>query len=204
LRPPGTAAGKGDRIADEKRARRRAELADSTLGRGCLSACERLFDWSNDRSDARGLAAAAETLIVAVQHELTQRESPLEPSVGIELGYVRAWAVFALCDVSTASQAKRTELRLTDGAPLTICTGFTHLASAPFLGTIVEVPAIVHGEARVLHVPAFGCFAIFPDTTRTSAKPWKHWCDRCEPSRSKVTRKTVRAHRRVVSAINAA
>jgi hypothetical protein len=36
-------------------------------------------------------------VIVAVQRELLDRESPLEVSIGFELGYARAWAIFALC-----------------------------------------------------------------------------------------------------------
>jgi hypothetical protein len=204
--------GRDDEVALEKRAQRRAALADTILGRRCLPACERLFDWSNDLfSDTWGLAAAAEEVITAAQQELLGRESPLEPGVGFELGYARASAVFALCEVSTQSVAKSTELRLTDDAPLTICTGFTRLTIkrvieegeelryAPFLGSMVKVPVIHRNEPRDLYVPAFGCFAIFLDTTQKSRKAWRHWCDDCKASTSQRPRQVERAHRRVVA-----
>jgi hypothetical protein len=172
-----------------------------------LPAVEFLFDWSVDRPESTDpsyngeLAIAAETVILAVQRELLERDSPLEPEVGFELGYARAWAIEALKDVSSAGAAKKTELRLTNGAPLTICTGFTQLGAAPFLGSIVDVPVIHRGEARVLRIPAPGCFAIFPDTTQTSRKAWRHWCDDCRPRMSQRPRKIARAHRRIVSGL---
>jgi len=200
LRPSETDTGKGDHIR-ANRARRREALNHSILGRRCLPAAQRLFDWSNNRSEHRDIAAAAETVILAVQQELLERDSPLDVEVAFELGYARAWAVFALCDVATKSEAKRTELRLTGGAPLTICTGFTHLEAAPFLGSMVDVPVIYRGESRVLRVPAFGCFAVFSDTTQTSRWPWRHWCDDCEPRNSQRPRKIARAHKRVVTGL---
>jgi hypothetical protein len=200
MRHSGASNSKGDQNELEvaKRVRRRESLSETILGKRCLPEVQRLFDWSNDPSDTRGITAAAEIVLTAIQNELRAADT-LEHVAGFELAYAKAWAILALVDSLGVGKAKAVELRLTDGAPLAICTGRTwrkigRYDPPPFLGRIVEGELIREGLTVSFQVPAFGCFKVFPDATRTSAHPWKHWCPECAPTRSKRPRQVRRAH----------
>jgi hypothetical protein len=200
----------GIRKSDQDRqARRRAALATDhkILGGQCLGALERLFDYSlqlreNGRIEIEDLATAAEMVLSCVQRELLGRASPLEIEVAFELAYARAWAIHALVYVHGPRAAKEIELRLTDGAPLTICTGRTwqrypyRERAAPFLGKVVSGRL---ADGREFRIPAYGCFAIFADTTQTTRWAWAHWCPDCKPNTGRRwPRARARAHKRAL------
>jgi hypothetical protein len=151
-----------------------------------------------------GLHDDAGLVIFHVQQELLQRSSPLSRDVGFELAYSRAWALKALAYGPGPKGAKLRELELTDGAPLTICTGqnaesrIERDIGAPFLGSVVKARVWYEGILHFLPVPAYGCFAIFPDATQTRGHLWKHWCRQCDPSRSQRPRSALRAHERLI------
>ena len=49
-----------------------------------------------------------------------------------------------------------------------------------------------------LHVPALGCHAIIPESTRFGGKMWLCWCEGCKPNRGAKARAQARAHKRMV------
>ena len=149
---------KGDRSPDH----RREALADTILGRRCLSAVQHLFDWSTGVVATPQLDLSAE-LCAVIQDELRSRESPLDVEAGFELAYARRWTVLALVDsAGGVKRAKELELELTDGAPLAVCTGITwrkglQYDPPPFLGTISKG---VTSNGEVVRIPGFGCFGV--------------------------------------------
>ena len=135
---------------------------------------------SYDRSKTNGLAAAAKATIVVVQEELEKLlllgRDPLEHAVAFELGYAKAWVICALRQVCTDSEAKRIELGLTGGAPLTICTGMTSYRAneaayliTPFLGRVVNVSVIHRGKAR----PGSAGVRLLPHHSRHDPDQWE-------------------------------
>jgi len=135
-----------------------------------------------------GLTNAAETVLQLVQDELRHRESPLDPDAGHELGGAKAWALLVLIEDRGVSKAKKLELQIAEGRPLTICTGRTWKADEklaegyerrgerpwlwtppPLLFRVAKTQAIHRGRAVTVQVPAFGCFRIIEDSPRTNA-----------------------------------
>jgi hypothetical protein len=200
--------GKGAQQVVEARARRRAALATTMpiLGAHCPKALERIFDYSIKRLPVGGLRAAAEELLFHEQREKRERESPLDFAAAFELANAQVWAIDALIQSGiTERQAKETELRLTDGVPLAICIGRTLLPRWQQEGKhrlrINDTPPRLGKlSGGTVTLPVYGCRTIFPDTTQTMKKMWRHWCDDCKESNSHPQRTAKRAQIR--SAMN--
>ena len=183
------------KIDAEKAARRREGLRDSPLAPACLPALEVLCDYSDNlggwvkREIPTGeLVPAAKMVLRAVQNDLLQRRDRPPSAENIQFAYARHWALHALTDRMRVSEAKRVDLDVTDGRPLAVCTGadlrgWSYQASRPpiLLGTPVDLKV---GNGKVT-TPAFGCFVIFDDSVRTSAKPWSFSCPACRARRTR-------------------
>ena len=187
----------------EKWARQRASLEGTHVGRKCLWAAQALFDYSNGIPVAPDvLTDAAKTVLAAVQEELLRRREFPGSIDNVELAHARQWALAALRYRRSASDAKRLELAVIGPEPLTVCTGATlpknkrnqqldrprtYNSRPPFLlGVLTKVDL---GD-RLVQVPTSGCLCIFPDTTQTSRRPWRYWCDVCERRRSRLEEQT--------------
>jgi hypothetical protein len=187
LNVPESRSGKSDRRVwlVERDAKVRAGLADTILGSRCLNACQRLFDYSVDLRDdpvphVQGLREASEEVILWTQRELAAllSDEPLPPAVAFQL---HTWQWLARrahleqhgrqCDVKTY------EVAVTDGAPLAICMGTNISLDVSSYRRV----AASRGKTNVV-TAAFGCFRVFPDTTQTSRRMWRPWCDRCTPN----------------------
>jgi len=186
-----------------KGARRRAALPDSQpiLSARCPDAQARLFDFSielarHDPSTQVGLQDAAETLLSVVQDELRSR-SPLELRAALELAGARLWAIHAFFVLTGShSQAKRFETELAAGEPLAVCIG-----TGPFWAPVAgfrKLQTVRSAHWGELHIPARGCLAVIPESTRLGGVMWRYWCDDCAPKRGQKTRSQARRHRTMV------
>ena len=141
--------------------------------------------------------AASKTILRAVQEELLQRpglppSDEVDQSAHMELAHRRHWALHAVIDkCGKPSMVKRLDLDVTEGAPLTVCTGATlpkgtyQSAWPPFLaGVVIEVDT----QRGIARLPVPGCLRIFPDTTQTSRKPWRYWCPDCRSRQTALKR----------------
>jgi hypothetical protein len=197
--------GKVTNLLAEKHARRREWVrAQPILGARCPGAQVRIFDFSTELHGGGftrdGLQSASETTLECVQDEYRGRRSHLDDSAFFELHHARLWAIHALSLLTGShAHAKRFELKITDDHPLTVCggTGPWFPAVSPGLRKLQPVQTF-WGE--VLHVPALGCHAIIPESTRLGGVMWRYWCDDCSPSKGQKSRSQVRAHRRRVEA----
>ncbi len=182
--------------------RLRAAIAtdQSILGALCPEAQRRLLDFSFDREQTDGVVEAAEEILTNVQHELSSRRPRLEHAAAFELVSARQWAIYALSLITTThAHAKKHELAVTEGSPLTACFGFS-----PFLPPIrgralQEVQTHRYG---VLRIPAYGCFAVIPESTRLGGRMWRQWCTDCAPNSRDAALRQARSHRRMVDSLS--
>jgi hypothetical protein len=197
-----------DGSPEAKDARRRATLSETCriLAARCPDAQVRLFDFSIELRDGKspftwdGLHEAAETLIACVQDELSSRRSPLDLRDACELVHSRLWAIHALALLTGShAHAKRFEVGVASGRPLTVCYG-----SGPLLPPVAGFQRLqavdIHllGKVKV-QIPRRGCLAIIPESTRVGGVMWRYWCSDCAPSRGAKARSQARAHRRMAN-----
>ena len=188
-------------------ARRRAKLSETSpiLCARCPDAQLRLFDFSIEVANGApvtddGLRDAAEATLYAVQDELRARSSPLDLSVVSDLAFGRLWAIYALLfHTGSHSHAKRFELEITDGAPLAICLG-TGPWFPPVAGFRRTLRVRTHWKD--VWVPACGCNAIMPESTRLGGVMWRYWCHSCAPNTGAKGRAQARRHKRLVDEIH--
>lgn len=147
-----------------------------------------------------GLADAAEVTLAAVQDELRTQSSPLEISVASELAFSRLWSIHALLvHTGSHSRAKRYEQQVTDGAPLAICLG-----TGPWFPPVsgFRKAQQVSTYWGVVSIPALGCHAIIPESTRLGGVMWRYWWDDCATSRGAKARAQARRHKQLVEEIH--
>ncbi len=116
---------------------------------------------------------ACEAVIRAVQQELAALEpGPIEHALAFELVTAEQWALHALLDSKSPSEAKREHIRLSEGRPLAICRGsdYGHVVTTA-LGS-----AVAHAQ---------GCLRIFEAPTRTNGRVWSYFCPECRPRNGK-------------------
>ncbi len=197
--------GKVTKLSPRDRIRRAALAREQPiLGARCPKAQARLFDFSvqvrivGDPFDEAGLQDAAEEVLACVQAELRANASPLEAAAAFELTHSRRWAVYALsCLTGSHAHAKRHELSITNGSPLTVCIG-TSAFAPPILGANKLQTVNTHlGDVRI---PVCGCFAIVPESTTLGGR-WRLWCDACAPNVGKRDRAQLTRHAAAVRSL---
>ena len=166
----------------------------------------RLFDFSIELVDRapvthEGLQEASEATLGAVQDELRVRTSPLELAVASELAFARLWAIHALLGLTGShSHAKRFELEVTSGRPLAVCVG-----KSPWFPPVAGFRKLqtVRSYWGDVFVPALGCHAVIPESTRLGGVMWRYWCDDCAPNRGAKARAQGRRHKKLFDEIHA-
>jgi hypothetical protein len=142
-----------------------------------------------------GVLEAAEELLDACQRDLASFPSPVEPGIARELARDRFWAISALIYYLGDKGAKETQLRVTNGAPLAICTGDAYRVGARRLRSVQTTQGRFDFSVK-------GCRSIFPDVIRTDGgKMWPGSCPGCRSSHKKPARDQGRALRRRLDAI---
>lgn len=121
--------------------------------------------------DRLGMSAACEAVISYVQAALAKlAPGPLPPHVATELVVPELWALHALIDWKGKAAAKREQVRLASGAPLSVCRGG---------GKDLVVETLLGPRT----VQAAGCLRIFELPMRSSGgKMWASLCPDCRPS----------------------
>jgi hypothetical protein len=145
--------------------------------------------------DLHGLEDAAEDVLGAHQRALLKLESPVEQQTARKLARDRYQAITALIHKHGDRYAKETQLRICDGAPLTICMGDVCRIG----GIRGQTVTTMLGEVRFA---VKGCRAIFPDVTRTDGgKMWPGLCPACRSANSKPARAQRRALKRRLNGV---
>jgi hypothetical protein len=179
--------------ARDARVRQGLEVNCPLQGAWNPDALRRMFDYSVQVRDGRardtnGLQEAAEETFRCVQATLAESAAPLAEATVFELASAQRWQRHALRYVfgNSLAAVKRRELELVE-SPLTLCMG----ARTPR-----SIQTFSYGE---LHMPVWGCFAVFADSLRTSGGwMWQSWCPACQQSRTQRGRSVERSHLRFV------
>jgi hypothetical protein len=149
-----------------------------------------------DGVDDDGLERAAEEVLAAHHQRLLQLESPVELPLANKLARDRFQAITALIYKHGDKQAKETLLRITAGAPLTICMGDVCRIGGVGDGQTVST---MLGEVRFA---VKGCRTIFSDVVRTDGgRMWPGYCPRCRSAHRKPGRTQSRALRRRLNGV---
>lgn len=170
------------------------------LGARCTDAQSVLFDYSIEERDGRMSALteellldACEAVLRAVHDELmTRAPGPLDPAAAFELDSARRYARHALRQRRRGRAARELELSIADGVPLAICVGSR------------KARVVRTYSAGTVHVPASGCYAVFPDSIRATGGRMAVWCPACKQSRTQRGRSAERSHFRFVEELAAA
>ena len=138
--------------------------------------------------DRDGLEPAATRVLQEVQKELLEREAlgvardGPEHLAAFELYWAQRWCLNALLHLHGDKVAKQTQVQLANGRPLTICVG-------------TGQPRPVTTILGTYYVTGGGCYRVFEDSHRPSARMFAHWCPDCR--RRKTSR--VRAEKRALT-----
>lgn len=149
-----------------------------------------------DGVDVEGLEHAAEEALSTHHRSLLQLESPVELQLAKKLARDRFQAITALIYKHSDKYAKETQLRITEGAPLTICMG--DVCRIGGVGTRPTVSTMLGDVSFSVK----GCRAIFPDVVRTDGgKMWPGLCPRCRSAHQKPRRTQSRALKRRLNGV---
>jgi hypothetical protein len=163
-----------------------------------------LEDWPTDVADSfraarldPALDESARFVLRAVQEDLRELDSPVDPQLARSVMRERLWAITALIDLDSHKRAKQFLLDVTGGAPLTICLGDVCRVRS-HRWEKKTVPTTV-GE---LGFTVQGCRAIFPDAVRAEGgEMWPGLCPGCRNPHKKLPRDQGRALNRRVNAL---
>jgi hypothetical protein len=151
------------------------------------------------RIEEGNLATAAKEVYGHVQAELRNRRlSPLDRNTAFEIDAGMWLARRALIYRPGKTEAKRIEVGVAHGAPLTICMGPRRYHE------LKGVAPLEFADGSTLKPGVWllgaGCYSIFPDRpTWTGGRVlWLSWCPNCKPETSHRDRGLMRAHSRVV------
>jgi hypothetical protein len=183
--------------AHDARVRQTLAAVYPILGARCPDEQCVLFDYSIEERDGRRTAltdelllGACEAVLSAVHDELVARApGPLDAAAAFEFDNARRYARDALRQRLSGREARELELRIADGAPLAICIGSR------------KPRAVATKSAGTVHVPATGCYAVFPGSIRATGGRMAVWCPAHKSSKARPQRAIERRHRRLVESL---
>lgn len=122
----------------------------------------------------------------------------LEPGAAFELFADRSWALRALRYLYSPQETKQIELRVTGGAPLSICMGRPAYVTSPKVQTVPLPERLAYRLGRSeAKIPVYGCLGVFEESTNTgSGRQWRLWCPEHHPKDAQPLRAAKRLHLR--------
>lgn len=191
------------------------DATKTRLGRRCPESQRRLFlfaiqcyGWPDLGPIAeKDLRRHAELLYSNAQAELRAAGPRLERLAAFELAAGIELARKALVHLEGKVGAKRIEIDIADGAPLTICMGSRKPMKLKVEPVLFKEFDTDGEEVDVLLKPKIspygsGCFAVIPDrnTSAGGRQLWTMWCKPCSPNGSGRSRRLMDKHARILEA----